>query len=251
MTEFDKSVRRRTVVQGMAWSVPAVVAASQLPAFAASACIDEAESWGGNFSAKHVQATRVPLPGTQITKDSFYAGSLDGEILNAGKYPAIFRQYPWVKNLAVVAQNGDTSQGTLLKIKFPQPAYCVEFLLHDIDSKHSGPRDRHQDSVTVTAKNGVVNATVFNQEHLRVLNNGSSSVTVESPHVINSLFSKQYDWDMYTETKGTAAISIVGPITELCMHFKDVTPGLDTGSRHNYQQIAVSNIKYSINKCDC
>ncbi|WP_297746509.1 hypothetical protein [uncultured Tessaracoccus sp.] len=250
MTEFEKSVRRRTVVQGMAWSVPAVVAANQLPAFAASACIDEAESWGGYFSAAHVQATRVPLPGTQITTDSIYAGSLDGEILNAGKFPAIFRQYPWVKNLAVVAQHGNTSQGTLLNVKFPKPAYCVEFLLHDIDSKFSGRRDRHQDSVTVTAKNGVVNATVFNQEHLRVLNNGSSSVTVESPHVIDTLGSK-YDWDMYTETKGSAAISIVGPITELSMHFKDITPGLDTSSRHNYQQIAVSNIKYSINKCDC
>ncbi len=251
MTEFEKSVRRRTVVQGMAWSVPAVVAASQLPAFAASACIDEAESWGGNFSAKHVQATRVPLPGTQITTGGIYAGSLDGEVLNADKFPAIFRQYPWVKNLAVVAQNGNTSQGTLLNVKFPKPAYCVEFLLHDIDSKYSTGDDRHQDSVTVTAKNSVINATAFDSTNLRVLNNGSSSVTVESPHELTRYRANKFDWDMYSSTKGSAAISIVGPITELCMHFKDVTPGLDTGSRHNYQQIAVSNIKYSINKCDC
>ncbi|WP_297746512.1 hypothetical protein [uncultured Tessaracoccus sp.] len=250
MAEFDKAVRRRTVVQGMAWSVPAVVAANHLPAFAASACIDHAESWGGHFTASHLQSTRIPLPGTKITNDSIYAGNLDGDVIRTDRLPEVYRQYPWVNSFAVISQSGDATDGSILKLTFPQPAYCVEFLLHDIDSQRSGPRDLYQDSVTVTADGGAVNAVAFNAQHIRIKNNNSSSVTVESPHELSSL-SSQYEWDMYKSTNGTAAISIVGPINGLSIQYRNVSPYLNRGSRHNYQQMAVSNIKYSINRCDC
>ena len=246
---MNNNLSRRNVVKGAAWAVPAVTASTALPSVAASQdCVYTGSQWEKSFVTPELVARREARPGAKITTGVLYASNLDGDIISPGRLAKVKSDYPWVSELIAIAQNGDGTAGSLLYVDFPRPASCVQFLLHDIDSQGSGKNDHYRDSVTVTADGAPITASPLEPEYLRVTGNGSNRVKVESPFEHTRL-DKSHEWDMDRDTKGTVLIKIKGPINRFSILYLNE----DTleGKIHNYQQIALSTIRWSKDPCGC
>ena len=246
---MNNNLSRRNVVKGAAWAVPAVTASTALPSVAASQdCVYTGSHWEKSFVTPELVARREARAGAKITTGGLYASNLDGDIISPGKLAKVKSDYPWVSELIVIAQNGDGTAGSLLNVDFPRPASCVQFLLHDIDSQGSGKDDHYRDSVTVTADGAPITASPLEPEYLRVTGSGSNRVKVESPFE-HTRFDKSHEWDMDRDTKGTVLIKIKGPISLFSILYLNE----DTleGKIHNYQQIALSTIRWSKDPCGC
>lgn len=246
---MNNNLSRRNVVKGAAWAVPAVTASTALPSVAASQdCVYTGSHWEKSFVTPELVARREARAGAKITTGGLYASNLDGDIISPGKLAKVKSDYPWVSELIVIAQNGDGTAGSLLNVDFPRPASCVQFLLHDIDSQGSGKDDHYRDSVTVTADGAPITASPLEPEYLRVTGSGSNRVKVESPFG-HTRFDKSHEWDMDRDTKGTVLIKIKGPISRFSILYLNE----DTleGKIHNYQQIALSTIRWSKDPCGC
>ncbi|MCO6664426.1 twin-arginine translocation signal domain-containing protein [Cutibacterium avidum] len=246
---MNNNLSRRNVVKGAAWAVPAVTASTALPSVAASQdCVYTGSHWEKSFVTPELVARREARAGAKITTGGLYASNLDGDIISPGKLAKVKSDYPWVSELIVIAQNGDGTAGSLLNVDFPRPASCVQFLLHDIDSQGSGKDDHYRDSVTVTADGAPITASPLEPEYLRVTGSGSNRVKVESPFE-HTRFDKSHEWDMDRDTKGTVLIKIKGPISRFSILYLNEDT-LD-GKVHNYQQIALSTIRWSKDPCGC
>ena len=238
------------MVKGVAWAVPAVTASTALPSVAASQdCVYTGEHWKKGFVTPELVARREVRPGAKITTSSIYASNLDGDIISPRNLAKVKSNYPWVSELVAIAQNGDGTAGSLLHVDFPGPASCVQFLLHDIDSQGSGTKDHYRDSVTVTADGAPITASPLEPEFLRVTDNGSNRVKVESPFKHGEGIDRTHEWNMNRHTKGTVLITIKGPINRFSILFLNE----DTleYTEHNYQQIALSTIRWSKDPCGC
>ncbi len=238
------------MVKGVAWAVPAVTASTALPSVAASQdCVYTGEHWKKGFVTPELVARREVRPGAKITTSGIYASNLDGDIISPRNLAKVKSNYPWVSELVAIAQNGDGTAGSLLHVDFPGPASCVQFLLHDIDSQGSGTKDHYRDSVTVTADGAPITASPLEPEFLRVTDNGSNRVKVESPFKHGEGIDRTHEWNMNRHTKGTVLITIKGPINRFSILFLNE----DTleYTEHNYQQIALSTIRWSKDPCGC
>lgn len=248
--EMNNNLSRRNMVKGVAWAVPAVTASTALPSVAASQdCVYTGEHWKKGFVTPELVARREVRPGAKITTSGIYASNLDGDIISPRNLAKVKSNYPWVSELVAIAQNGDGTAGSLLHVDFPGPASCVQFLLHDIDSQGSGTKDHYRDSVTVTADGAPITASPLEPEFLRVTDNGSNRVKVESPFKHGEGIDRTHEWNMNRHTKGTVLITIKGPINRFSILFLNE----DTleYTEHNYQQIALSTIRWSKDPCGC
>lgn len=246
---MNNNLSRRNVVKGAAWAVPAVTASTALPSVAASQdCVYTEAHWKERFVTPELVARREARPGAKITTGGAYASNSDGDIIDPRGLVKVKSDYPWVSELIAIAQNGDGTAGSLLHVDFPGPASCVQFLLHDIDSQGSGKQDHYRDSVTVTADGAPITASPLEPGYLHVTGNGSNRVKVESPFEHKRL-DKSHEWKMDHETKGTVLIKIKGPINRFSILYLNE----DTleGKIHNYQQIALSTIRWSKDPCGC
>ena len=246
---MNNNLSRRNVVKGAAWAVPAVTASTALPSVAASQdCVYTGAHWEKSFVTPELVARREARPGAKITTAGLNASNLDGDIIDPGRLVKVNSDYPWVSERIAIAQNGDGTAGSLLHVNFPDPASCVQFLLHDIDSQGSGERDHYRDSVTVTTDGAPITASPLEPGYLRVTGDGSNRVKVESPFE-HKLFDKSHEWNMDHDTKGTVLIKIKGPINRFSILYLNE----DTleGKIHNYQQIALSTIRWSKDPCGC
>ena len=246
---MNNNLSRRNVVKGAAWAVPAVTASTALPSVAASQdCVYTEAHWEESFVTSGLVAQREARPGAEITTGGIYASNLDGDIIDPRKLVKVKSDYPWVSEMIAIAQNGDGTAGTLLHVNFPGPVSCVQFLLHDIDSQGSGKRDHYRDSVTVTADGAPITASPLEPDFLRVTGNGSNRVKVESPFEHEET-DETYEWNMKRDTKGTVLIKIKGPINRFSILYlnEDTLEYTD----HNYQQIALSTIRWSKDPCGC
>ena len=246
---MNNNLSRRNVVKGAAWAVPAVTASTALPSVAASQdCVYTEAHWEESFVTSGLVARREARPGAKITTGGLYASNLDGDIIDPRKLVKVKSDYPWVSEMIAIAQNGDGTAGTLLHVNFPGPVSCVQFLLHDIDSQGSGKRDHYRDSVTVTADGAPITASPLEPDFLRVTGNGSNRVKVESPFEHEET-DKTHEWNMNRDTKGTVLIKIKGPINRFSILYlnEDTLEYTD----HNYQQIALSTIRWSKDPCGC
>ncbi|MSS44862.1 hypothetical protein FYJ43_02070 [Cutibacterium sp. WCA-380-WT-3A] len=247
---MKSNLSRRNVVKGTAWAIPVVAASTALPSVAASqSCNYVSPAWQGNgFIASGLTARREVIGKTIITHGDAYASNSDGDLISTRNLSEISDRYSWVPNLIVIAQNGDDTSGSYLHVDFPQAAHCVQFFLHDIDSQGAGKRDHYRDSVTVTANGSPIMASPLHPENLRVTGNGSDRVTIESPFEHGVLDSK-YEWDMKRSTKGTALVTIKGPINGFSILYQNADTLSD--DKYNYQQIAMSPVRWSTTPCDC
>ena len=246
---MNNNLSRRNVVKGAAWAVPAVTASTALPSVAASQdCVYTEAHWEESFVTSGLVAQREARPGAEITTGGIYASNLDGDIIDPRKLVKVKSDYPWVSEMIAIAQNGDGTAGTLLHVNFPGPVSCVQFLLHDIDSQGSGKRDHYRVSVTVTADGAPITASPLEPDFLRVTGNGSNRVKVESPFEHEET-DKTHEWNMNRDTKGTVLIKIKGPINRFSILYlnEDTLEYTD----HNYQQIALSTIRWSKDPCGC
>ncbi|MGK2310420.1 twin-arginine translocation signal domain-containing protein [Cutibacterium sp. V970] len=246
---MNNNLSRRNVVKGAAWAVPAVTASTALPSVAASqGCVYTEPHWGKHFVNSELVARREARGGAQITTGGLYASNLDGDIISPGRLAKVKSNYPWVSELIAIAQNGDGTAGSLLHVDFSGPASCVQFLLHDIDSQGSGKKDHYRDSVTVTTDGAPITASPLEPEFLSVTGNGSNRVKVESPFEHGTI-DKTHEWNMNRDTKGTVLIKIKGPINRFSILYLNEDTLEDT--EHNYQQIALSTIRWSKDPCGC
>ncbi|MDU5514317.1 MAG: twin-arginine translocation signal domain-containing protein [Cutibacterium avidum] len=246
---MNNDLSRRNVVKGAAWAVPAVTASTALPSVAASQdCVYTGAHWEKSFVTPELVARREARPGAKITTSGINASNLDGDIISPRRLAKVNSGYPWVSELIAIAHNGDGTAGSLLHVNFPGPVSCVQFLLHDIDSQGSGEKDHYRDSVTVTTDGAPITASPLEPGYLRVTGDGSNRVKVESPFE-HKLFDKSHEWSMNHDTKGTVLIKIKGPINRFSILYLNE----DTleGKIHNYQQIALSTIRWSKDPCGC
>ncbi|MDU6250368.1 MAG: hypothetical protein E6621_00350, partial [Cutibacterium avidum] len=102
--------------------------------------------------------------------------------------------------------------------------------------------------VTVTADGAPITASPLEPDFLRVTGNGSNRVKVESPFEHEGT-DKTHEWNMNRDTKGTVLIKIKGPINRFSILYlnEDTLEYTD----HNYQQIALSTIRWSKDPCGC
>ena len=214
---MNNNLSRRNVVKGAAWAVPAVTASTALPSVAASQdCVYTGAHWEKSFVTPELVARREARPGAKITTGGAYASNLDGDIIDPRGLVKVKSDYPWVSELIAIAQNGDGTAGSLLHVDFPDGA--------------------------------PITASPLEPGYLHVTGNGSNRVKVESPFEHKRL-DKSHEWNMDHDTKGTVLIKIKGPINRFSILYLNE----DTleGKIHNYQQIALSTIRWSKDPCGC
>lgn len=247
---MSPEITRRTVAKGTAWSAPALMLASATPAVAGSrACAPVTAVWtasatrsSGATNQAGVAATSTFFGGASGVNNSNFTGQ---SAPAASKYAN--------QNWLMLNQYSDSTTsgwGQNVVITFPQPVYCVSFLVTDIDTQMSPSglftnyTGSYKDAVTVAGFTAVA------QDPSNTSVNGSTATPTHTATTSGS----PYEWSTVGDRRGTVVYSAPGPITTITLTYRNTNPtrpDLLTGVPNNNQQVYISPIQYSTSNCAC
>ncbi|MGA4670187.1 hypothetical protein ACPCG0_10410 [Propionibacteriaceae bacterium Y1923] len=141
MTETPNrtGVTRRRLVQGAAWSVPAVAFAGTAPAFAVSPCTPTVDFDQMRPGTRPTTITFLPsgMTATLAFSRSWSGGGATGGMGDTGLVAATNTNPSW--NYVEMEMTGDRSGGSYITmtLTFPSAVEGLSFVLHDIDRTSS------------------------------------------------------------------------------------------------------------------
>ena len=252
---------RRRIVQGLAWSVPAVAASASAPAFAASArCFMTADIVWSDLKYKRVSATSAsyttadpdgtgPMVPLTLTIANTYKGSnirfgrQDGSenenlavrsgIVGGQTNPLVLHQAP-VNNADKSDERNDANK-TTTTFTFDRPVTNLTFTITDIDS---ALRD-FTDGVAVSS------ASPFTTTKANSTQTGlNGSGTLADPWRPFSYDNSVPD----SGTNGNGTVRFAGEVTSFQIHYWNQTAA---SSRYidGDQKIFISNLSLTYNAC--
>ncbi len=252
----DGNINRRSLVRGAAWAAPAVVAASAVPAYAASQCVYQESSWansgssGANLTGTLAGTTKnqVVASGTNLD-NSVFSTTRNGYTKSLGALP-VYPNQAWY----TMSQSGDNQRGkgSTLTLTFPRTVYCLSFWIQDIDSQQTiDTSDRYQDGVRVSSSGATWTATPYSAAVGNVtVTPVGTGVEVVSAYVPGTSGSDNSHEGAYqTEAIGLVRFDSAGPVNSVTIDYWN--EAWMRGTDWNHQQIYVSTFRYSTDPCNC
>ncbi|WP_297746471.1 hypothetical protein [uncultured Tessaracoccus sp.] len=254
------TLKRRTLVAGTAWAAPAVVAASAVPAFAASQtdCETVVSVW---------QPTEMNLTGGPtytLTKTS-NCRTWDDNNVHSHWWRRMPKDYDltptdkatisssWLNIAQAVQIDDKKGEGQTITVRFPQPVYGITFYIGQIDSSSDAPSwYRDQLIVSVSGPNGKLPITTRHDytdgaalpSTVVVEGDGSTEVTATSPNRVSQFPITGRDH------RGTVRYDTAKdqPVTEISIFYGDAKYGANAvlgNGGMGRQFISVSPIRWS------
>ena len=141
MSETNRTMSRRTVTKGIAWTVPAVTVATAAPAFAVSGCIVKTNFDALTVGTCQIAPSVITFAPSAVTATISYASTGQGGDNTPGDTCKVERttsapQWNYIELEMLDPLNvGDTITVT---IALSQAMENLSFTLHDIDSTENG-----------------------------------------------------------------------------------------------------------------
>lgn len=247
--ERPRTVSRRALARGVAWSVPTLVAASAAPALAVSKCQMTTVNWTKGTTtqttASVTLAGGIKASSTRTGSGVFFAqpgeGSYNGGTYNYNTVTLSPSGMPSGTYLEINQRAIKGSSGAqVMTVTFPQRVYCVDFWVTDFDQVvgDGGMRnyaDRLQVSnVTPTAWGSEVTCTgstcASKYAGSTTAHDGANTLTANAVHYRN------------TSASGITSFTLTYDSAQLP----------PVGTSRNYQQLWISPISYSTTgSCSC
>lgn len=144
MPQTDRTLSRRTVTKGIAWTVPAVTAATAAPAFAISGCVVKTNFDALTVGTCQIAPSVITFAPSAVTATISYASTGQGGDNTPGDTCRVERtsstpQWNYIElEMLQGLKEGDSITVT---ITLSQAMENLSFTLHDIDSTQGGWRD--------------------------------------------------------------------------------------------------------------
>lgn len=235
-----RTVSRRTLAAGAAWSLPVIAAAAAAPAYAASpSCDPVSADWNVSASGQISASATNGVTATTRANGSTYlrtSTNLSTATITNG-----------VKNgtYLLLDQAKNNSSGQTVTLTFPQPVYCVTFYVNDIDTEYRSNASKYQDVVSVPG----FTPSTLPESSANLTITGS---TVTSTRTATSSNMTTWEYPNTTSAAGLVKYTASGPLSSFSLTFSNSIAGTGTGVGDNQQQVYISGMTYKLGaNCTC
>lgn len=225
MSIQKRHITRRVATQGIAWTVPAVIAAGTVPAFAASTC--PLKTFVVNLADLTTSGVKTATSTDGLSTYQFtYTAAVSGSTIPQTGNLTISGGKLWLMQKGATNQVAGSTTGQTLNFSFPTAVSNVTIGLADLTNTAV---DAYQDQVTMYSSASNTGWTGYSG----MLQDGTSTTWYRD----NTIGSASY---VLTNTNSLTSFGLL---------FNNRKSGSDTFSVAKYQDMSITNVSFSAPAC--